>query len=134
MKQSKVKAVQPNGTWESQHGLFYKYEYTMEDGTVINAQHKSQTPFNTGELVEYEVKGTNDYGSWGKVGKPQEQSNFRASNNSSSTSDSILFQVCLKGIMDFYIANGNPAQWNDDSIVNEAFNMAQKAKAKISQL
>ena len=42
MKISKVKSVQPNGTWDSQYGTLYKFEYVMEDGAVVNANHKTQ--------------------------------------------------------------------------------------------
>lgn len=75
-KISKIKDIKGNGTWDSpNHGLFYKYEYQFEDGQVLNAQHKSENPFKVGDTVQYEVKGTNDYGDYGKVSKaPQQQS------------------------------------------------------------
>lgn len=77
MKTSKVKNVTGNGTYDSQYGLLYKFEYTFEDGQVLNANHKtSDGAFKIGEDVEYEIKGTNDYGSWGKVSKPTEAQNF----------------------------------------------------------
>lgn len=70
---SKVKSVQANGTYEhAQHGLFYKYEYVMEDNIVLTVNHKKQQPFPVGSEVEYEIKGSNDYGSWGSVSKPKE--------------------------------------------------------------
>ena len=72
-KVSKIKDVKGNGTWDSPHGLFYKYEYQFEDGQVLNAQHKTEHPFKVGDQVQYEVKGSNDYGSYGKVSKVQEQ-------------------------------------------------------------
>ena len=73
MKISKVKSVQGNGTFESKHGLLYKFEYEMEDGQVLMANHKTpSSPFAIGDDVEYVIKGSNDYGSWGNVSKPQE--------------------------------------------------------------
>lgn len=71
---SKVKSVQANGTYDSQYGVLYKFDYEMEDGTSLSANHKSQTPFPVGTEVEYEIKGSTDYGNYGKVGKPQDGS------------------------------------------------------------
>lgn len=76
-KQSKVKSVQANGTFESQYGLLYKFEYQMEDGTVLTANHKGQTPLPAGTDVEYEIKGSNDHGSYGKVSKPKPANGFQ---------------------------------------------------------
>ena len=69
---SKVKSVQANGTYDSQYGTLYKFDYEMEDGASLIANHKSQTPFPVGAEVEYEIKGTSEYGNYGKVGKPQD--------------------------------------------------------------
>jgi len=84
MKTSKVKQVQGSGTYDSMYGLLYKFEYLFEDGTVLTANHKTQDGnFKIGDEVEYEIKGTNDYGSWGKVGKPQEEANGKTYSKSS---------------------------------------------------
>jgi hypothetical protein len=72
-KISKVKSVQGSGTYDSKFGLLYKFEYQMEDNTVLTANHKTENSFKVGDEVEYEVKGSNDYGSYGSVGKPKEQ-------------------------------------------------------------
>ncbi len=70
MKTSKVKTVQGNGTWESNYGLLYKFEYLMEDGQVVNANHKTQDgAFKPGDTVEYEI--TNAQYNNGKVSKPK---------------------------------------------------------------
>ncbi|HKK12410.1 MAG TPA: hypothetical protein VJ945_06235 [Flavobacteriaceae bacterium] len=73
-KTSKVKKVQANGTWNSNDGtLYYKYDYEMEDGTALQAMHKSQRPFGIGDDVDYEVTRTHEiYGNSGKVSKPNE--------------------------------------------------------------
>lgn len=72
---SKVKSVQPSGTDNTPHGLLFKFEYQMEDGAVLSARHKSQDAlFAPGTEVEYEIKGTTDYGNYGSVSKPKDQS------------------------------------------------------------
>lgn len=69
--ESKITAITPNGTYDNQHGTLYKFEYAFEDGTVITANHKKDSsPFNVDDVAEYEIKGSNDYGSWGAVRKP----------------------------------------------------------------
>ena len=53
------------------HGLFYKFDYVMEDGTAISGSHKSPDKYiKEGEDAAYVIKGSNDYGAWGSVSKP----------------------------------------------------------------
>ena len=70
---SVVTNVTANGTYESKqgHGLFYKFDYVMEDGTAISGSHKSPDKYiKEGEDAAYVIKGSNDYGTWGSVSKP----------------------------------------------------------------
>jgi len=106
MKISKVKQVQGSGTYDSKFGLLYKFEYLMEDGTVLTANHKTADGnFKIGETVEYEIKGSNDYGSWGKVGKPQEEqqtNNYKKMNtkgNNASFALSYAKDLCVGGVI-----------------------------------
>ena len=70
---SRIKNIQGDGHWDSQHGRLYRFEYEFEDGTILKANHKTQTsPFNIGQDAEYEVTKTNEYGKIGKVKKPSE--------------------------------------------------------------
>lgn len=71
---TKVKSVQANGTYQNKFGLLYKFDYEFEDGKSLSANHKTQEGnFKPGDEVEYEIKGSNDYGSWGSVSKPKEE-------------------------------------------------------------
>ena len=82
MKTSKVKAVQANGTWDSPNGIFYKFEYQMEDGQIVNAMHKTAEGFfKVGQDVEYEITKP-EYNS-GKVRKPEQ--GFQGSAHQGST-------------------------------------------------
>jgi hypothetical protein len=82
MKTSKVKAVQANGTWDSPNGIFYKFEYQMEDNQIVNAMHKTAEGFfKVGQDVEYEITKP-EYNS-GKVRKPEQ--GFQGSSNQGST-------------------------------------------------
>lgn len=90
---TKVKSVQASGSFENAYGaiqdnaelpnhgkkLLYKFEYVMEDGVVITANHKTTTsPFQAGSDVEYEVKKDDpEYGKSGTVKKP-DTGNFNA--------------------------------------------------------
>lgn len=110
MKTSTVKAVTANGTYDSDYGVpynpedpnskkgFYKFEYEMSDGTILTANHKNTVPFDIGAEVEYEIKGTNDYGSWGTVKKPENDSKtFKKSpdQQDSIEKQSVLRSVCI---------------------------------------
>jgi len=71
MKTSKVKQVTANGTFESNFGLMYKFEYQFEDGAIVNANHKSQGgAFAVGTVLDYEI--TNAQYNNGKVSKPMD--------------------------------------------------------------
>jgi hypothetical protein len=85
MPQDKIVSIQGNGTWNSQHGMLYSFEYSLLAGAVVSANHKTPaSPFKVGDVVEYEIKGTKKDGrSWGSVRKPQDQAP-----NSDQTSNS----------------------------------------------
>jgi len=75
VKESKIVNVQGAGTYQPDGGqMLYKFEYEFEDGSVLKANHKTEKcPFNVGDTVEYEVRGSNSYGSWGAVRKQGSQ-------------------------------------------------------------
>jgi len=72
---SKVKAVQGAGHFDGKFGRMYKFEYEMEDGKCLQANHKTEDGFfSVGSEVEYDITRTHEqYGNSGKVGKPQDE-------------------------------------------------------------
>ena len=68
---SVVTKVTANGSFETSYGLLYKFEYQMEDGTLISANHKTvENKLKEGDEAAYIIKGVNDYGNRGSVSKP----------------------------------------------------------------
>jgi len=68
MAESKVIAVHGDGTYNSPHGMLYKFQYAFEDGTTISANHKTQEPrFKPGDIAAYDVKGSRDGHAYGTV-------------------------------------------------------------------
>lgn len=55
MGSSKIKSIQPNGTWESRNGLMYKFEVELEDGASGEVSAKTENRWNVGDEVEYTV-------------------------------------------------------------------------------
>ena len=55
MGQSKIKSIQPNGTWEGRNGLMYKFEIELEDGSSGEVNSKTDNRWNVGDEVEYTV-------------------------------------------------------------------------------
>lgn len=55
MGQSKIKSIQPNGTWDSRNGLMYKFEVELEDGTSGEVSAKTENRWNVGDEVDYTV-------------------------------------------------------------------------------
>lgn len=69
---AKITDVTGNGHYDNEtHGRLFKFIYTFDDGIEVSANHKTDQPkFKVGDEAEYEVKGSNSYGSWGSVTKP----------------------------------------------------------------
>ena len=59
---SKVKSVHPkNETYQSPNGLLYKFNYEMEDGAKLSANHNTeQCTSKAVDEVEYDITGTNN--------------------------------------------------------------------------
>ena len=116
MKTSKVKSVTGNGTFESKYGTLYKFEYTFEDGQVINVNHKTADgAFPIGTLLDYEI--TNQEYNNGRVSKPQEQS-FQGSTKNFDNKG-IKIGHAITNAVSIFCSNGN----------YEAMNMKDSIKA-----
>ena len=69
MGQSKIKTIQPNGTYDSQNGMMYKFEIQLESGDSGEVSAKSEDRWSVGDEVEFEVTPSK----WGdkmKLSKP----------------------------------------------------------------
>ena len=75
---AKITQISANGHYDHPtHGRLFKQQYVFEDGEEVNANHKSEaSPFQVGDAVEYEIKGSNSYGNWGSVRKPDAEGRF----------------------------------------------------------
>jgi len=74
---AKITHITGNGTYNSPHGMLYKQLYVFDDSVEVSANHKTEkSPFNIGDEVEYEINGSNSYGAWGKVRRPEQQGKF----------------------------------------------------------
>jgi len=78
----KIVHLTGNGHYDHpQHGRLFKHLYVFEDGQEMTANHKTEvSPFKEGDEVEFDVKGTNSYGSYGSVKKPDIEGKFTKSN------------------------------------------------------
>lgn len=72
---SKVQSVTPSGHFDGSFGRMFKFNYVMEDGISIQANHKTETGFfAAGSEVEYNItKDSPQYGLSGKVGRVQDE-------------------------------------------------------------
>ena len=69
---SNIKSIAPAGSFESQHGTLYKFHLTLEDGTIGEANAKSDKPwYGVGSQVSYEVTKETKFGKNLKVSKPE---------------------------------------------------------------
>ena len=65
MVQAQVESIQGKGEWKGKYGLLYQFEVALNDGTVGEANSKTEEPpYKVGDEVWYEVKSDNER--WGK--------------------------------------------------------------------
>ncbi len=65
MVQAQVESIQGKGEWKGKYGLLYQFEVAFNDGTVGEANSKTEEPpYKVGDEVWYEVKSDNER--WGK--------------------------------------------------------------------
>ena len=63
--QAQVESIQGKGEWKGKYGLLYQFEVAFNDGTVGEANSKTEEPpYKVGDEVWYEVKSDNER--WGK--------------------------------------------------------------------
>jgi len=92
-----VKSVNPQGSFDSQWGTFYKFNLEFEDGMKGEYLSKSeqQNKFIVGQAVDIEVT-TRDYNG-SKVNKIKRAStfegNFKASNGQSNNKDTQVYII-----------------------------------------
>ena len=134
MKTSKVKAVTGNGTWESNYGLLYKFEYVMEDGQIVNANHKTQDGnFKVGEEVEYEI--TNTQYNNGKVKKPEQSFNGGGyQGNSNDNLKGIKIGHALTNAVSLYAALGGEGKPRQEAIKQYAIEIYQLSEELNNEL
>jgi hypothetical protein len=90
---AKITHISPNGHYDSPHGRLFKQQYVFEDGAELSANHKTEnSPFKVGDEVEYEVNGTNSYGAWGKVRRPDTDGKFTKSNSAGGDDRSVIIE------------------------------------------
>tara|TARA_R110002167_G_scaffold68414_2_gene193050 strand:- start:6720 stop:7205 length:486 start_codon:yes stop_codon:yes gene_type:complete len=90
---AKIKHITENGHYDSPHGRLYKQMYTFDDSVEVSANHKSEaSPFKIGEEVEYEIGGSNSYGNWGRVRKPDSEGKYTKSNTAADGDRSVVIE------------------------------------------
>jgi len=118
----RVKHVTGNGSYSSeQHGLFYKFEVTIEsEGTEYVGEYSSKKhqtiesegfPFTIGEEVDFEYT---PHQRWPKIkplwvpdgGTSDSIQNHKPAPKDDATRRSIVLQCALKGALEFHGAEG----------------------------
>jgi len=90
MKNSKITALQSNGTWQSKRGdTMYSFEIQFEDEQVGQCNSKTaEPPYALGDMVFYEVTRSTNFGDVLKVTK-NDPSEFNGAPKNSSTQRNI---------------------------------------------
>ena len=90
---SKITHIAANGHYDSPHGRLFKQQYAFEDGAELSANHKTEaSPFKVGDEVEYEVNGTNSYGAWGKVRRPDSEGKYNNAGGGGGEDRSVVIE------------------------------------------
>ena len=107
IKNGVVKAVQSDGTWDSQHGLFYRWEVTIGDDTGLYlSKDKDQKRFIVGQNVSYQWDGNKNRI---KYQNPDYQKPYQSNDNSSGPSQRdqlIVKQNALGNAVQFFASGG----------------------------
>ena len=98
MTQAQIESIQGKGTWDGQYGTMYTFEVAFNDGTVGEANCKTEEPpYKVGDEVWYEVKSNNER--WGKklkITKNPQQGGFAPRKEDPNKDKKIIRQVCFK--------------------------------------
>tara|TARA_R110002050_G_scaffold40941_1_gene99580 strand:- start:1100 stop:1756 length:657 start_codon:yes stop_codon:yes gene_type:complete len=74
---AKITHITGNGHYDSPHGRLFKQLYVFDDNVEVSANHKTEkSPFKIGDEVDYEINGTNSYGAWGRVRRPDQDGKY----------------------------------------------------------
>jgi len=142
-----AKVIRVNGTnpWEGGNGTIHYCQCEMDNGDKIEIGKKSI--IQQGWDLTYQIIDTSQ--EWNKAksiqpqqntgGTPTAQASPRQSAPQSGVdiNDSILYQVCLKGVMEYYTqihTHEFATPFTIDGINDLALEVARKAKANIKQL
>ena len=116
-KKSKIVNIQPNGTWEGQYGLMYKFEIEMENGDIGEylSKIKDQTKFIVDQETDYEFTD-------GQFPKIKPISTFQPSGGggfrkNDDVQEYIIKQSSLKCATDLCIARGI---YGNDDVISQA--------------
>jgi len=97
MVQAQIESIQGKGDWKGKYGTMYTFEISLNDGTVGEANSKSETPpYGVGDEVYYEVLSNNER--WGKklkVSKNPPQQGFTPQPNPKKDKQ-IIRGMCFK--------------------------------------
>tara|TARA_R100001460_G_scaffold81860_1_gene122790 strand:- start:3013 stop:3444 length:432 start_codon:yes stop_codon:yes gene_type:complete len=100
MQKAQIESIQGKGDWKGQYGTMYTFEVTFNDGTVGDANCKTEEPpYKVGDEVWYEVKSNNER--WGKKLRitkqdPAQQGGFTPRRSDPNKDKQIIRGMCFK--------------------------------------
>ena len=98
MVRAQIESIQGKGDWQGKFGKMYTFEIALNDGTVGEANSKSETPpYGVGDEVYYEVLSNNER--WGKklkVSKNPPQQGFSPRPADPKKDKQIIRGMCFK--------------------------------------
>lgn len=106
VKKSKVMSVTPNGTWEGNYGVMFKFEIVFQNGDVgeYSSKNKDQNKFEVCTETEYEYFG----GKYPKI-KPHYSKPMATPSQAFGKSDDVKIKIVrqsmLKASVDFHAIN-----------------------------
>lgn len=137
MKTSKIKEIKSISEPDQFGNLWHNL--TMENGDKLNIGKRKKQEI--GWDLTYEVTG-DDQQEYVKASTPKRDSypSKTVTNNQDGVQDAILYQVCLKGVFDFYTTNfdnnikDHENLFTSDSINELTLSIAKGAKENIKAL
>ena len=118
MAKGKVLKAEPNGSWEGQYGVLYKYTILFDNGDQGEYSSKSddQNKFVVGEEVEYERIDKGKYIHIKPISNFTPNTNY-APKKDGNVQEYIIKQSSLKCAVDICIAQGT---YNTEDVIARA--------------
>lgn len=103
-KTAKITNVTANGSFNSKHGMMYKWEVAFENGDFgdANTKEQAQTKWKVGETVTYKIEPNGNYNPKLTLVTEKPQNNGQLTGKDPATQKMIVAQSSISSAVELY--------------------------------